>query len=534
MSEFKVLGYKDDMEVLSEPAMPYASKKSETDVLLAKAVSLLEQLTKKDTVVNVDVPKQTIPAPVVNIDIPKTFKLDSDQAKELSKPTTIVQPARGGGGGGGGAEFIKNVPGDVINPATSEKQDTTNSLLTTGAAIKTGDSFSIDPFGRWRVSETETLFDSKQLFDAQPLFYDDQEISGGGTASSHSTALAQTTMSVSASTAGRRVRQTFMRFNYQPGKGQLILCTGVLNLSGGGTGIRQAFGYFDDKNGIFLQYNDGVAQIVKRSYATGSAVDTAVNQSSWNVDKFDGNGPSGYTLDFTKSQIFWIDFEWLGVGRVRTGFVINGVIYYAHQFVHANNTNVVYMSTPNLPVRYEIENDGTGGAATLGHICTSIMSEGGLQENGAIFTADNGTTHVDANTADTTYALVGIRIKSTHLGATVKLLNFSAMAETATAFRWAIYFNPTVAGTFTFSDIAHSACQSAVGATANTVTGGTLITSGYVPGTSQQRGAATGELSNALRLGSTIAGVSDTIVLCCTPLTANADIFGGLTWRELL
>ena len=400
--------------------------------------------------------------------------------------------------------------------------------------ISADDSFSIDPFGRWRVSETETLFDSKQLFDNLPLFYDDQQVSGTGTTSVHDPNKAQTAMSVSADTAGHRVRQTFMRFNYQPGKGQLVLCTGVLNHSGGGTGIRQAFGYYDEKNGVFLQYNEGVAQIVVRSFATGSAVDNAINQADWNIDKFDGTGPSGFTLDFTKSQIFWIDFEWLGVGRVRTGFVINGVIYYANEFNHANNTGVVYMSTPNLPVRYEIQNDGTGGAASLAHICSSVMSEGGLQENGIIFTADTGTTHIDANTANTRYALVGIRLKTTHLGATIKLLNFSAMAETATAFKWEILFNPTVEGTFTYTDITNSAIQRAVGVTANTVTGGTLVTSGYVPGGVQQRGSITGELTNALKLGASISGTVDTIVLCVTPLANSADILGGITWRELL
>jgi hypothetical protein len=231
--------------------------------------------------------------------------------------------------------------------------------------IKATDSPSIDAFGRWRVSNPETIFDSKQLHDNAPLIYDDQEVSGGSTTSSHSTATASTTIGVGATTAGKRVRQSFMRFNYQPGKSQLIFCTGVLDKSGGGTGITRGFGYYDDNNGLFLQDKEGVIQFVKRSSTSGSPVDTEVNQSSWNIDTMDGTGASGITLDFSKAQILVIDFEWLGVGRVRMGFVVDGIVYYCHQFNHANSVSTVYMSTPNLPVRYEIDNDGTGAASTL-------------------------------------------------------------------------------------------------------------------------------------------------------------------------
>ena len=236
------------------------------------------------------------------------------------------------------------------------------------------DSPQLDAFDRLRVSNPETIFDSKQIFDTQPLVWDDSEVSGSGTSSTYNQDAARTRLAVTATTAGRRVRQTFMRFNYEPGKSQLILLTGRLTSDDAGSkaGLKTKLGLFDDDNGLFFTQDEGTLKVVQRSNVTGTPVDTEVAQSSWNVDKFDGTGTSGITFMANDANIFFIDFEWLGVGRVRMGFVIDGIPYVCHQFLNANLRNTVYMSTPNLPLRYEIENDGTGAAEQLDHICTSV------------------------------------------------------------------------------------------------------------------------------------------------------------------
>lgn len=388
------------------------------------------------------------------------------------------------------------------------------------------DDATVDAFGRLRVSDVSTIFDSKQVFDSLPLIYDDQEVSGSGTTSTHNPNHAATVMAVSASTAGKRVRQSFMRMNYQPGKSQLILCTGTLGA--GGTGITAAMGYFDDQNGLFAMSKDGVAYFVKRSNYTGSVVDTEVAQSNWNLDKFDGTGPSGITLDPTKSQILYIDFEWLGVGRVRMGWVVDGKIYYCHEFNHANNQAGVYMSTPNLPIRYEIENDGTGGAAELEHICSSVMSEGGVQNNGYLRHQDTGA--ITGLATGTAYAIMGGRLKSTHLGATVLVENVSVLGSANDQAHWELRIGGTVAGTFTYSDITNSAVQVATGTSANTVTGGIEIDGGYF--TTNQ--AVHFTVPNALHLGATIDGTPQEWQLVVIPITNNMTVRASVTWRELL
>lgn len=395
--------------------------------------------------------------------------------------------------------------------------------------ISAFDSASIDAFARWRVSNPYTIFDSKQLFDNLPLLWDDSEVSGSGTGSTHDPNEAASTLSVGATTAGKRVRQTFRRFNYQPGKSQQILCT--LGEFDTATGITKQVGYFDDNNGLFLESNEGIVSVVRRTYVTGSAVDTKVAQSSWNVDPMDGTGPSGITVDWTKTQIFMIDFEWLGVGRVRYSLVIDGLICPIHQLLNANSLATVYMSTPNLPLRYSIENDGNGAADDFMHICSSVASEGGIDKLGVVRCESTGGTHVDANTADTIYAVIGVRLKSAYIGTDVDFQQVSMISETSDDFEWLLLLNPTVAGTFTYSDVTNSAVQTAKGATANTVSGGTLLAGGFA---SVDTRTAQADLQTALKLGAAIDNTVDEVVLCVRPLSANADIQASLGWREAL
>jgi hypothetical protein len=217
---------------------------------------------------------------------------------------------------------------------------------------------SLDAFARQRFSEPFTLFDSKQIWDDPdlannvenyPLFWDNQEVSGGGTSTLFSANRASTILGVSATTAGNRVRQSKQRFNYQPGKSQLAIFTHIdLDTTSGNT---KEVGLFDDSNGIFFRSSGGVKSAVVKSFATGAAVDRVFNQADWNLDQMNGNGASGVNLDFTRCQIPFIDFEWLGVGRVRYGWFIDGMPIYCHEVNNTNNLDVVYMSNPNLPIR---------------------------------------------------------------------------------------------------------------------------------------------------------------------------------------
>jgi hypothetical protein len=414
-------------------------------------------------------------------------------------------------------------------------------------SIKSADSASIDSFGRWRISYPYTLFDSKQIFDDpdlasnvenQPLFYDNQQTSGTGTSTTYSNDTASTVLSVSNLTAGTRVRQTRASFNYEPGKSFIVLRSFILGSQS--SGITKRIGYFNSNNGLFLEDTGTDYAFVRRTFTSGSAVDNTVTRANWNLDKMDGTGPSGINLDFTKTQILFIDYEWLGVGRVRYGFVVDGIIYYAHEILNTNNLSVVYMSNPDLPLRTEISNDGTGPIASITDICSSVISEGGTNSLGVVRYVSTAGTHVDAAVENTIYAILGIQLRPSNLSASVVILDAALQIQTAShQIEWILKFNPTVAGTFTYNGIPQSVVQYATGATANTVTGGYDLAGGFLESGGNQGGAAgslASGVNSALRLGSQIDGTPDSIVLCARPIGASTDvdIEGSLAWRELL
>jgi hypothetical protein len=395
-----------------------------------------------------------------------------------------------------------------------------------------GGSGGIDAFGRQRVSEPEMIFNSKQIFSNDPLYFDDIEESGSGTSSTYSKPRASSTLSVSASTAGKRTRQSFMRINYQAGKAQLIFISGILSKSGGGSGIIKRMGYFDDNDGIFLQRSGNIYSIVLRSSVSGSPIDTVITQGNWNLDKMQGNGPSGVNIDFTKTQILVIDFEWLGVGRVRVGFNVDGKTYYFHEFLNANNKDAVYMSTPNLPIRYQIVNDGTGVASSIEAVCCSVMSEGG-REN----VATNGYISTDGipitATKSFTNAILGIRLKDGFLGATVDILDVSLLTVSNDNYEWRLIFNPSGFTGLSYSGVQdNSSLEYAIPPNETHISGGYVMAGGYALAKSEIQAES---LKSLLKLGSSITGKKDIIVLACYPLgNSNSVVYGGINYREFI
>lgn len=387
-----------------------------------------------------------------------------------------------------------------------------------------------DSFGRLRISQPVTLFDSKLLNEDRPLIWDEALESGAGITSTFDADSSSIILTSTLNTAGLFTRQTFMSFNYQPGKSQLIDVTGNLGYSGGGTGVKRRLGYFNDNNGLFFEYDDGVMHVVQRSSVSGSPVDTRVAQTDWNYDKLDGAAPSRVTIDWTKSQIFLIDFEWLSVGRVRFGVVVDGKVYYVHIFNNANTKIGPYMRTPNLPIRYQMETTASSPASEMSCICSSIISEGGNEDIGILHYFSTGGTHLDANSVGTIYALIGLRLKAIYEGTVVKFVAKSILPETNDNYEWIFLWNPVVAGTFTYNDEPNSALQSAFGVLANTVTGGTPFHGGFSTGELP----STLSLLNSVHLGMAIDGTPDELVLCVRPLTSNLDVQGSITVRELL
>jgi len=387
------------------------------------------------------------------------------------------------------------------------------------------DSASIDAFGRMRVSEPVLLLDSKRVGGVPDVFM--TEATSGTASTLYRQDRASTTLTAGPG-VGTATRQTKVRAVYQPGKSLLVFQTFVCGVDG--VGSTQEVGYFDDDNGVFLRYSNGIPSFVIRSSVTGAPVETVIPQNDWSNDSFDGLGPSGINLDCTKSQILVVDLEWLGVGRVRIGFVIDGLPVYAHEFLNANNLGSVYMGNPNLPLRWRIETtEEATEAVSLEAICGTVASEGGYEITGV--TASTDTPVSKSVGSGVNAELISIRMQSAFTDfATAFSQALSVLNAGGGAFRWRLVLNPTATVAGTWQSVPGSVLESSVDRTVTENTG-ILIASGFVSSDTNQINI---DARPVLTLGTTLAGITDVLSLQVKNLTNNADDFyGGITWREV-
>lgn len=399
------------------------------------------------------------------------------------------------------------------------------STLPVSVSIKR--SASTDAFNRLRVSQPTTIFDSKHIFDSQSLYFT-QALVGGATIT-HNITKAAVVLQTTTASGDKATHQTKRYFNYQPGKSHLVMQT--FNFNGSATNVRKRAGYFDDNNGFFLELLVSGMSLIKRTNTSGSPVDSAVAQAAWNLDPLDGTGPSGKTLDFTKTQLLAMDFQWLGVGSARVGFVIDGELVYAHEFHHANVSALVYIRSANLPIRYEIENTGIAtGTPSIDTICATVISEGGQHITGTTRSADRGITALQ--TDSTLRPLISIRNKTAYANASVFPVDTSIMSSTDSNFRWAVLMNPTITGgtAASWTSVADSAVEFDI-ARNGTVSGGTQLSSGYSP---DNLNVVVADINSILSLSTNLAGVADEIVVVVQTLsTAPEDFYASLSWIEL-
>jgi hypothetical protein len=310
--------------------------------------------------------------------------------------------------------------------------------------LNTSNATNLDAFGRLRTSTPLTLFDSSHRYSENTLW---TTLSGTGGSVAFNANQGLMDLSTTTASGSAVIRETTKVFAYQAGKSLLTMNTFVM--SPAKANLRQRIGYFSTENGMYLELDGTNLSLVKRSLVGGSVSNTSVLQASWNGDKLNGTGPSGLTLDVTKAQILWMDFEWLGVGTVRMGFVINGQFIVCHSFHHANLISSTYITTASLPLRYELVNTNTTAtASTLKQICSTVLSEGGYEIRGSqnviALPVDAPRT---ATLANVYYPVISLRLKSNRLDGISILSAMSAVGAGNNAiFNWKIVSNGTTSG----------------------------------------------------------------------------------------
>lgn len=386
-----------------------------------------------------------------------------------------------------------------------------------GQIIKQGiDSGTVDAFGRQRVSQPFTFFDSVLRHSKNPDLWNETVI--GGT-SVHLPNESSVRMTVTAS-GDSIVRRTRKRFPYQPGKSMSILQSFVG--AAPTANIVQEVGFFDDNNGIMVRANGTTIQFVIRSFTSGVVTEDIVNQNEWNID-------TASWLDFSKSNIFTTDFEWLGVGRVRCGFVIDGEYRYCHEFNHANKLDVVYMTTAVLPLSYSIRATATA-SGSMKQICSNVASEGGYEPAGAIYATGRGASNFTSISSETMVAAIRMASGRTDNIILPVQVDVSIGGNPASnvAAEWRMRLNPTVSGVWTAAINGRGNVETM---NSGTFSGGTVINTGLI--TSRSSVEFNPARSLDLALGVNASGASDVVILTIQCSSAE-DATGLLGWREVL
>jgi len=395
-------------------------------------------------------------------------------------------------------------------------------------------SAALDAFGRLRVSNPFTLFDSSHRYKDNNLW--NTSTASGGTAVFDANQ-GLVTLNVTTTSNSKVYRETTKVFSYQPGKSLLVMTTFVLNPAK--TNLRQRVGYYGADNGLYLELAGTVLSFVERSSVSGALVETKVAQSAWNYDKMDGTGPSGMTLDITKAQILWMDIEWLGLGTVRLGFVIDGKFILCHQFHHANLITATYITTASLPLRYEVENTGTTASnSTLDQICSTVISEGGYQLSGlqqGIGVPITTPTHLSLS--GTYYPIISLRLKASpnYLDAVVILTAISIMGITNNAnYNWRVVATGTTTGGTWVSAGTDSAVE--YNLTGTSFTGGRILAQGF-SSASNQSVTSVDILKEALFRfqleRNTFTSTPFELTIVVAGSTTNTNVYAAADWEEI-
>lgn len=390
--------------------------------------------------------------------------------------------------------------------------------------VRLGDGPQLDAFDRLRVSEPSGIFESTLVYDKQPFLWNERLTDTGTSVYVQREATVRMTVTA----AGDKVeRQTRTYFRYQPGKSQMVLMT--YSFGDPDANVRKRVGYFDSRDGIFLEEINGAMWIVKRSSVTGTVTDTRIPQASWNLDTFSA-------IDPTKTQLFCVDLEWLGVGRVRVGFFIDGQLRYAHEFNEQNARDNVYMGTAQLPARLEIEATGApGDPRFMSALCVAIMAEGGQEKNvGFPFSARAGAGGL-ITVAGASVPILSVRPTTAFKGrenhVLIDHLSAELFNDAGIALVDVIYDGALTDDSFAAVDT-ESALEVDVAATA--ITGGTIIRSFLVGATNQSNKTGEIDLVGRLAIALDMAGASPTsITLAVTKIgSTSPTVVGVLSWEE--
>ena len=418
----------------------------------------------------------------------------------------------------------------TVTQGTSPWVVSGNVGITGNANVALGGT-NLDAFGRLRVSNPVTLFDSQNRYIDSGQFSNVTATGGNVVYVANESSF---NLNVSTANGSSAVQQAKFVQPYQPGKSMLVMesfCFSALIAN-----CRQRVGYFTTENGIYFEADGTTLYLVIRSSASGSIVEERIAQSAWNGDRLNGvpgaNNPSGITLNPALTNIFWTDIEWLGVGNVRAGFIINGQFILCHTFQHANQSGntKVYMTTATLNPRYEITNTGTTASnSTLKQICSTVISEGGYTPATTQNYVSSGLVPTRISVSNAYVALASIRLNPAYPDAVVIPAQLDLLLTDVRYGQYQLVLNASNVTGLTYANIAGSVVQSNTSAVQ--IGDGTVLFGGVT--SSRDTLAVTEDVKARLQLSRQANGTPDILTLCVGYTATNADVLWRLGWEEV-
>jgi hypothetical protein len=392
-----------------------------------------------------------------------------------------------------------------------------------------------DAFGRLRVSNPFTVFDSQHRYQINDKW---NYVTSGGGSTVYDINGSLVNLNTNLASGSQVIAETKRVMPYQPGKSLLIYST--FTMSSVQESLRQRIGYFGEQNGIYFELDGESVNFVKRSYVSGSVVETKATRngiSDWNIDNLDGTGPSGYNLsNYSSSLILYIEIEWLGVGDVRVGFLLNGTYVPCHSFKHTpvggSPISGTYMTTACLPLRAEITNKGPiANSGNLKQICNSVISEGGYEGFSRRYDVSLGTNPKNLTNADELYPIISMRLASGRLDSIIIPSNLNAIVTSNQDIQYRILLNATLSGP-SWQTHYNGNVQYDTSATSLTSGSGTDVIGGYLNKQGNLDVASINQFN--FQIGRLLNGTSETLTVAFAPTSANTKVLADLAWFEIV
>lgn len=400
----------------------------------------------------------------------------------------------------------------------------------------------LDMTGRLKTAEAYEVIGSQWNYGKLPITWG-ETLTGSGAIAAPSAANSSTYLQFTTGTASgaSAVFQTKRHFRYQVFRTHAVSWAIVFGAPQ--TNVVKIFGQGTANNGWFIEQSGGTYHFVVRSNVgvVSGTNETRVARANWNIDKLDGSGPSGLTLDLEKGISYAIEYVWHGTQGLRFGVNYFDRIVWCHEQKYSGLLEAPFSRNAILPLRAELRNTGTvsspGGSMQVGPVSFNIY--GGLVDGDSyVFSSGNKTTGINVTSTSVPDYLFALRPKATVVGAVNRAVMIPQSVDiyALDSIFYEVVTDAIIGGGTWSSPDTRSLAEISVNP--SSVTNARVVASGYLAGASGNNKSSTSIISGfAGDVFASLDGTNSDTPLCIAvrayKLSGNALSYAAVTWKEV-